>query len=242
MSVTWTQNARALLNRGYQRLGVLSTSGVMTDGQANKGLDVLNAMLKGMQADGINLYRQQQVSATVPAMAGCPSNPFVLTPLIMECEECRYVLNPEPDLNEREMGRFQYADYMALPNKMSQSTSGPTIWVFDKQVSQSLFYFFPLNPFSMTINMTVGRTVNDVNTLDDVLDFPSEWTEGMDYAIADRLMDDDGVAAADPATAERISQRAVAFYTKLLNFDRPTSIFLRPYGRARRSKIWRGQR
>ena len=44
-------------------------------------------------------------------------------------------------------------------------------------------------------------------------------------------MDDNGLGMTDPQTADRITQRAVAFYDKLKNFDRPSSIMFLPYGK-----------
>ena len=74
-----------------------------------------------------------------------------------------------------------------------------------------------------------------------MLDFPIEWFEGVAYMLADRLMENEGMADAEgnAKTAQRITQRAVAFYQKYLDFDRPTSVFIRPYGRAGQGPFWR---
>jgi hypothetical protein len=43
-------------------------------------------------------------------------------------------------------------------------------------------------------------------------------------------MDENGVAAADPQTADRITKHAIIFYEKLMNFDRPTSVYVPAVG------------
>jgi len=144
----------------------------------------------------------------------------------------RWVITPAPQLYERPLGTFTYGDYMRLPNKLSQSTSGPSVVCFDKQVSVSNFYFWPLPTFGGTCNMTVARLVNSIDDPADPLDFPISWMEGLSYIMSDRLMEDEGVAAADEVTAQRITERSVAFYQKYLNYDRPVSVMVRPFGKA----------
>lgn len=239
MSITWSLTAGQLITRAYRILGNLTPPYVPTDDQLNQGLIALNGMLKGWQADGVNLYRQTQVSWTVPAGVGWPDSPYQPTPRIMGLEEARFVVQPAPNLYERELGIFSYIDYMMLPNKMASTTSGPSVICFDKQDTVSNIYLWPPMTNGGTINATVGRVVDDVNAVGDPVDFPDEWTEGAIYNLADRLMDDTAMAAADPETARRIEVHAAAFYQKLLNFDRPTSVFVRPWGKRGRGKFWR---
>ncbi len=207
-----------------------------------QGLIALNAMLKGFQADGINLFRQTQLEITVGAMQGLPSTigtPITISPLVLGIEECRVVIQPSPNLYERPLAIYSYIDYMNLPNKQSNTSSGPSVITFDKQVNQSLFYIWPLATNGCVLHGTFARTVNDVTQASDPVDYPDEWTEGGIYSLADRLMDDSGMAAADPATAARIQQHAAIFYQKLLNFDRPSSVFVRPWGSRGSGKFWR---
>ena len=86
---------------------------------------------------------------------------------------------------------------------------------------------------------TVARTTNDINAPTDPVDFPDEWTEAFVYNLADRLMDDQGVAASDPQTARRIEVHAAALLQRVLDFDRPTSVWMRPWGRKGSGPFWR---
>lgn len=239
MTTTFALTAGQLITKAYRIIGGLTPPWTPSDDQMTQGILSLNAMLKGWQADGINLYRQTQISMAIAAGQGCPGNPYSITPQIMGLEEARLVITQSPNLNERPLGVFSYIDYMNLPNKQSSNTTGPSVIMFDKQVSQSNIYIWPLASNGCTLNATVARMVNDVNLPQDPIDFPSEWTEGAMYNLADRMMNDSGVRAADPVTAEDITGHAITFYTKLLNFDRPDSVFVRPWGKRGTGKFWR---
>lgn len=235
MTVTWSLTAGQAITRAYRILGNLEPPWNPSDDQMTQGIIAMNAMFKGWQADGINLWRQEQVSIAVPAL----SQSILITPKVQGVEEARWVVTPAPNLFERPLGYFSYVDYMTLPNKLSQTTSGPSVYMFDKQDTTSTLWLWPIPTNGGTLNATVARSVNDVTDPNEQTDVPNEWTEGVIYNLADRLMDDQGTASADPQTANRITQHAIAFYTKLLNFDRPTSVWIRPYGRSGRSRLYR---
>jgi hypothetical protein len=247
---TYSLTAGQMITRAYRILGQLSS---MAQGQAPtadqmaQGFIALNIMLKGLQAKGINLGRQTQLSITVSALQGIPSaygsggpvNPPSSFGLVMGLEDARWLVSPAPNFYERPLAIYSYLDYMTLPNKQASSNSGPSVICFDKQNTASNFYLWPLPTFGGTLNMSVGRTINDVALTTDTIDFPIEWDEGLMYSLADRLMDDGGVAAADPATADRIVKHAAAFMEDLLNFDRPASVYIRPWGKRGTGRLWR---
>lgn len=235
MSTTWSLNAGQLITRSYRMLGNLTPPWTPNDDQMTQGILMLNAVLKGQQADGINLYRQEQITFTLPAMT-----PFVsITPLVLGVEQVNWIVTPSPNAYKRPLGYYSYTDYFNLPNPDSNTTSGPSVYMFDKQTNASNIWFWPLSTNGGTAEATVGRTVNDVNDPSDPLDFPTEWTRGMIYVLADALMEDSAMGASDPQTAQRITQRAELFYSKLLDFDRPTSVFIRPWGSKGSDRLWR---
>ena len=235
--MSWALNAGQLITQAYRKIGNLTPPWVPSEDQMSQGIIALNAMLKGWMVDGISLYRQEQITLTVPAGVGYAGNPYDISPIILGLEEARLVIQPAPNLYERELGIYAYGDYMQLPNKLSQGL--PSIICFDKQATTSGIYLWPLPTLGCTINATIGKMVNDVVLPSDAVDFPVEWTEGAIFNLADRIMDDNGVAAADPVTAQRITDHAVLFYRKLLDFDRPASTFFRPFGRAGSGRFWR---
>ena len=73
MSTTFTLTTGQMVTRAYRLIGALTPPWQPTADQMNEGIIALNLMLKGMQADGINLFRQTQLSLTVGAMQGLPT-------------------------------------------------------------------------------------------------------------------------------------------------------------------------
>lgn len=240
MSTTYSLTAQEMIQRSYRIIGNLQPpSYTPTGDQLTQGMLALNILTKGLQADLPNLFRQTQLSLSIPAGTGWAQNPYQITPLVLGVEECRLLIQPSPNIYERPLAIYSYVDYMNLPNKQSATGSGPSIIALDRQVSVSNLYMWPLGAGTVTLNGTFIRTANDINAPGDQLDFPIEWDEGLTYMLADRLLDDEGIRQADPTTAQSITTHAIAFYTKLLNFDRPASIYVRPWGRKGSGRFWR---
>lgn len=235
MSVTWSINAGQAITRSYRILGNLSPPWTPSADQMEQGMIQINALLKSLgAADAINVFRRTPISLTVAAM----STTVPIAPYIVGVIEARWVVTPPPNLYERVMGEFQWSQYFMLPNKLSPVQT-PSVWMFDRQQDATQLYIWPVAQNGGTINATVGRTANDVNLPSDPIDLPSEHLLGFEYGLANALMDDQGVAAADPATAQRIASLAAQWHQRISDFDRPTSVFVRPWGRTGRSRIYR---
>lgn len=236
MSITWTLTAGEAATRAYRRLGNLHPPWTPSDDQMTQGLQVENELLKGLEAEGISLFRQEQLALTVPAMAQIVQFPY----FIMGIEDVRWVFTPAPNLYEQSLGSLTYEQYMLLPNKLSQAAR-PTTYMFDRQTTTAQLWLWPLSNVGGTVNVTIGRLASDVLQASDPIDLPSEWLVAFDYLLADALMEDQGVAAADPKTADRIAERAIFWRQKMLDFDRPYSVFIRPR-RTRGRGGWNGYR
>ena len=242
MSTTFAYTVGQLVTNSYRKLGFLPSGGVPTNDQMNQGLLDYNLMITGEMSDGTNLWRRTQLSLPVAAQQGVPGNPLTITPLILDFSDARWVIQPAPNLYERPLAwDYPYSWYFNLPNKLAFNSSGPSIAVFDRQQNASNVYLWPPCTQPGTLNCTVARSINTVASPTDPLDFPVEWQEGLSYMLADRLMEDEGLAdaAGGQVTAQRITQHALAFTAKLLAFDRPTSIMIRPFGKQGQGKFWR---
>lgn len=237
MSTTTSLNAGQVITESFRKIGALQPPYTPSEDQFTLGLVNLNFLLKGFQLDGMNLFRQTQIQMIIPAGQGQLGNPFQVVPLILTLADGRVVIQPPPNLYERPLGVISYEDYMLLPNK--QAPGYPSTITFDRQATTSNIYIWPLPVNGCTINATVARTINDVTAVTDPIDVPIEWTEGVIWCLADRLMDDTGVRGADPATAQSVTIHAETFYQKLLNFDRPDAVYMRPFGKTGNSKIWK---
>lgn len=232
---TFVMTMQQAASRAYRLLGFLEPPWVPDDDQMTQAILAANMLQYAWQSDGINLWRQEQ--RTISVTAGARS--VEITPYVLGIEQASWVVTPSPNLYKRPMGYYSYVDYFNLPNPEAQSSSGPSIYMFDKQDTTSTLWLWPVPTNGGTIIASVGRSVDDIALESDELDMPSEWYEAFVYNLADRLMDDQAMANADPQTAQRISAHAMVLYQKVLNFDRPSSIFIRPWGRAGESRIWR---
>lgn len=219
-----TQTAGTALTRAYMILGQLTPpSYTLSDGQLSRGIIVLNGVLQSMQAFGPNVFRQTLTALTVSA----GSRTVPVPGDVVGIEEARWVISMTPSY-ERQLGRFQWVDYMQLPTKDAQGP--PTLFMFDYQQDSTQLYVWPVTTIAGTINCTTVRRATEIVDQTTVVDLPPEWNLALDYLTADALMDDQGMAEMDPATAERIKGHALYWNQRLNDFDRPTSVFLRRYG------------
>lgn len=232
MSVTWTLNAGQAAARAYRMLGRLTPPYTLSDDQWQQALIVENGLLQGLQVAGPNVFRQTPTALTVSAGSATVSIPND----VVGIEEARWAVSSTYD---RPMGRFQWVQYFQLPNKQAQSTSGPSIFMFDYQKSSTELYIWPIATLGGTINCTTVRRANNVEQQSDAIDLPAEWIEGFTCMLAEELMDDEAMADMDAATAQRISARASYWKQRLEDFDRPTSVFIRPWGKQGAGPFWR---
>ena len=120
---------------------------------------------------------------------------------------------------------------MSLPTK--DAPGPPSIFMFDysQQDFDPALRLDGARNLPGTINCSVTRRAAELVDLTSEIDLPPEWMLACNYLVADALMDDQGMAEQDAATAERIKSHAAYWNAKLLDFDRPTSVFLRSYGK-----------
>ncbi len=233
---TFALTAGQLITASLRKLGVIEDGGTPSASQFFDGLTALNAMIASFSRSGSNVWRQTQESLTLDAGATFIALPYVVTGI----ENAFWLTNSgQTNQNSRPLGLFGYDEYQQLPNKLQQTDSGPSVYMLDKQVSTSNLYVWPTATYGGTIIASVIRSSYYVGAVGDAVDIPAEWFEAAIYNLADRLMDDYGVAASDQITAQRITERAVKLYEDLLDFDRPTRIILKPWGRKGEGRFWR---
>lgn len=236
-TVSFNPNFTSLATRAYRLLTGESTSingGAMDEDQATQALFAGNLMLKSWQTQGVNLFRRTQLQLSIAAGQGTPALPYTFSPNVISFMNARWVVNgsPGPGYYERPLGDYSYLDYMNLPNKYTSGQSGPSGWMFDRQTDASYLYLFPAPALGGQLNATVGRIAADIDSLASNVDLPQEWLECFVYNLADRLMDDDANAdnQSGSQTYQRITARAQHLYKTVLDFDRPDSVTLKPFG------------
>lgn len=208
-------------------------------GQTVSGPNIPAGLMPPVTVQSVNVAASTiTLSANGVATASASGQSFTavsqqvnLSPNVLNVIDARWVQGGAPLPFERMLGPYQYAQYMSIPTKLSQSGAGPTVFMYDKQVNASALWLWqcPSNPG--TLNVTASRIIADTLNVGDNIDMPQEATETVIYNLADRLIDVVGTAVSDPATAQRVSARAAALLQAWSDFDRPSSVFLKPWGR-----------
>lgn len=220
-TITYLSTARDLIKGALELIGVADNH-EDADSYAT-ALRQMNWMLKTMQADGCNLWREDEKSITWTA----GNQVQTLTPNIMDILDARVVIS---STFERTLGRFERGDYVVLPNKAA--SGAPTLYSFQKRTGNAKMNVWPVPTTDTTINLTVARVIEDVTDLNQTLDLPQEWQETIVYQLADRLCEPFSVALSQPMVAAEVKKRASELYTMLRDYDRPTSIFFKPWERS----------
>ncbi len=87
---------------------------------------------------------------------------------------------------ETPMDRMSRADYFNIANKVVvQRTS---VWFYDVQKNPGYFYIWPqIQQIRDYYTVTYQRVIHDVNSANDLIDFPVEWTNPLIMALGVRL-------------------------------------------------------
>lgn len=248
---TGLMTAGGAITYALKLIGVLDADSTPSASMMADGVTALNWMLKSMQADGMNVFRQTQ--EVLPVAAGTQT--ITLDPLVLDVVEARWSdYQSETDTVwgefvwgeaawgdvvvyqtfQRPLARYQYQDYQTLPIKTNE---GPvTLYMFDKQVNATFINLFYVPARDGLLRFTAARVIDDVTSVDDNFDLPQEWTECVFYNLADRLTDQYGQSQEDNSTAERVRTRAAGLYEKMKDFDRPNVVSFRPWGRTTRRR------
>lgn len=212
---------RDIVRTSLQLIGACPNGGDPDADDAALAMLQLNFMLKSMQADGCNLWRRTEETVTFPPN----TKVMTLDPRCIDVMEARLQLNTT---FERSLGRWEWGEYVTMPNKVA--SGDPTIFVLDKQRTEVTMTVWPVPYVERDINYTYARVIDDVTDLDEDVDLPQEWTEAVYYCLADRLLDPFSVSTSQPGVAQRVAARASMLYGKMLDLDRPASVFMKPWG------------
>lgn len=203
-----------IITQAYREMGTISAEEAPSANELSNGIRVLNWMLKGFTARGINLWRAETVSVTITAAT------TTLDAAIDGVQEVYRTTTAGQDIPLFEINRAQYA---MLPNKAAVGI--PVQYYVDRQRDACVLNVWPV-PTSQTLKIYASRRIEDVTAADQTLDVPQKWTEAVFVALAARLVSTSGLRRTDPATAGALAQRAAAMEQLLLDDDRPQSIYM----------------
>ena len=214
-SIDYSLTASQVITHALRLIGVAAVFEDPSGEDAAIAKTQLNLMLKGWQNAGPHICRQTEGSATL--VAGTAS--YALSPRPYRVIDARYRDANGRDLPMLELTRQEYYD---LPLKTS--TGVPTTYYFDPQRAAGTLYVWPV-PASVTtetIRYTYQRVIEDIDSLSNDIDVPSEHLDLVTYALADRLSDLYG------KDVPRITQRAGLLTAQARDMDREPIIRMVP--------------
>ena len=200
-----------------QEIGALSAGEMPTAQEGEVIIQRLNWMLKSWQAEGCNLWRD--ASSTV--VFGIGVSTVTLAPRVIDVIDARAIVSAT---NERALARWEPADYRRLPNKASAGS--PTAFMLTKGIGAVTMTVWPVPTVATTISYAYARVIEDVTALVETIDVPQEWSETVLYGLAARLANVFGATLTDAASVERVTAYAAVLERKLLDFDRPASVYM----------------
>lgn len=214
-TINSTMTGRAIVTRALKLLSVAGAGQTVDADDGADGLEALNWMLKSMQAEGVNMWRENEVSQVV--LAGAIET--LITPRVIDIQSARIVTG-----YERTLSRWERGEYDQIPNKTSRGI--PSCYFLDQRLGETYLRLWPVPSTDMTVIYTAARVIEDVTDLDQEVDVPQMWLEAICYNLAVRLYPSFGGERIDVVKAE-----ADRLYGLMLNHDRPASIYFGGYGR-----------
>lgn len=218
-------------------LGIQSSEEPLAADELTLGIQFMNIMLKGWQADGIRTWTLEH--DTITLVQGQAS--YLLgvgganTTVPFDMDSVRIFRQNY----ELPMWQLSQQEYFSLPNKDSQGY--PTQYYYDRQRDTATIYVW-LSPDAYTgeLRYTYRRIIDDIVNANDNLDLPQEWYKAIIYGLAVELIPQYGKA--DSGNAKLVLAGFADSYQKLKNFDTGEgmgSIRLRPT-RFHRGGGWTG--
>lgn len=196
-SIDFALNARQICTFALEELRLIGSGQDPDADDMEKARVRLNMMLKSWQLTGPNLWRQTEGTVTLVAN----TSSYVLSPKPFKVVEARYRDASSRDLPMIELTRQEYIEF-----PLKTSTGIPTQYYVDRQRSASTMYVWPV-PAAVTIETikyTYQRAFEDIDSLDNDLDIPSEHLETVGVSLAVRCMNI--FAKTDPLLLKRADE------------------------------------
>jgi hypothetical protein len=217
-TISGTLTARDLCTLAAQDLGVYSAGETLSAADAADMMTRLSWMLKSLQANGVNLWREAEGEAEF--LSG--EKVVELDPRCVDVLEARY---EQSSTFQLPMQRYEVGEYQSIPNK-DQPGAYPLIFYLRKLVGSVTMTVWPVPSQTTTVKYTYARVIEDVTDLNQTIDVPQQWMETIWTMLAARCVTLFGVTRLDPATVQVVTARANVLEQQLMDMDRPASVFL----------------
>lgn len=218
-TISGTMTALQLCEAAAKDLGIY---GAGEDLSAADGADMLlrlNWMLKSWQADGVNLWREENGEVAFPINTAT----MELDPRCIDVLEARFV---QSATFERPLQRWEIGQYQNLPNKTQPGY--PVGYYLRKLVDSVTMTLWPVPDADSVVRYTYARVIEDVTDLNQTLDVPQMWMETIWTNLAVRCASMFGASRLDANGVVLLQQRAAMLEQKMMDQDRPASVFMGP--------------
>lgn len=205
-SIDFKQTAQSIIEDARAELGILADEEPLEAVDLQRGLRLLNGMLKSWQAEGLMVWALTEGSFTL--IQGQEGYLFgvggTFTTVPFEITDARI----DRANNNIPMFRLSREQYYDLPNPANQGY--PTQYYYDRQRSGGTMFVWPAPDAALgTVSFTYQRIVMDLDAGANDFDLPQEWTEAIRFGLAKRLVGPYGKAgSADAARVEKEAERS----------------------------------
>lgn len=221
-----------LIKDALRKCGALGEKETPTAEQLSAGGAALNALIKAFAADGMQVWKLEQVNAacslfttSAPVTVGPAQTIVTTTAPLKLISAWRQDIATEI---KTPMALYTRTEYMDMPDPTS--TGAPIAFYYQPLKNTGNLYLWPLPDASWVAD---GRVVLDFQTQyvetttgSDVLDFPDHWEQTIIYSLAQRLAPEYGVPIDE---RNQLTQDSERFRMEALNYSNEEgSVFIRP--------------
>lgn len=225
-SVDYTTTATQLIEDARAELGVNADEEPLENHELQRGMRLLNQMLKAWEADGV--YAWTYTEGTLTLVQSDKDYTFQsggdFTTVPMDIKQIRITRNS----SDLEMTRMSREEYYALPVKTTEGH--PTQWYYDRQRDTGTLYVWPApDATAGTLKFTYRRRIMDIDAGSNNFDVPVEWLEAIRFGLASRLIRPYGKSGTPEAReVQAESQRAYGLIKQYDASEDESSVFILP--------------
>jgi hypothetical protein len=214
----WPMTAEQTITQALVDLGALNSGDAPETQETADALVRLNAMLHSWGVRG-NLYRDQSGTVVITGGEGGATLPQE----VRQINSARYV---QSATNHRVLTQWNRDDFYSLPNR--SQAGNPVAYYLKRGRDAPEIYVWPVPAADITLELDYGAAPETITDASQTVDIPQEWQEATILGLASRCASMFGTTRIDPATVQRIDDRAAQAYQLLLDSDRPDSYYFEP--------------
>lgn len=217
-TTTWKLNRNEIISAALRKLGVLSGGSSPETYQITDGTQALNALVKGLETDGMPVWSIKSYTFTVTS--GTAAYSIGIGKTLNTAKPLKVIQawrNQGTSYSNVPMNVYTNYNYDILP--LVNSSGTPVNLYYQPLREEGTINLWPKPSDSVTtITLRYQAPFEDMTGSTDDLDFPSEWTEAVIYLLASRLAPEYGVPLQDrqllKKEADELHALALSFGTE----------------------------